>query len=177
MLILPLALSLGMDVFAVSVSCGMSPGFRKRHIFWLGLYFGTFQALMALLGIFIGSHFSAHIGLLGRLVAFALLVFIGGQMVYSALRGKREDHPVLALTHWRMTVLAVATSIDALAAGIGLAFWGINTLPACLVIGLTAALLSVLGSLFGERVADRFRTRAELVGGLVLIALGISSLF
>ena len=177
MLILLLALSLGIDAFAVSVSCGMAPGFQKKQAFWLGLYFGTFQAGMALLGVLIGDQFNAHIGLAGRVVACLLLVFIGVQMVRSALRGKEEEKPAQRLSHRRMTVLAVATSIDALAAGIGLAFWGVNILLACVVIGLTAALLSLFGGLCGERVADRFRTRAELVGGLVLIALGIRSLF
>ena len=172
-----LALSLGMDAFAVSVSCGMSPGFRRRHVFWLGLYFGGFQAGMSFLGVFIGGHFSHYIGIVGRVIAFLLLVLIGGQMVWSALRGKKETDRVCELSHRRMAVLAVATSIDALAAGISLAFWGVNILLACIVIGITAALLSLCGSLFGERVADRFRTRAELVGGLVLIALGIRSLF
>ena len=177
MTIFLLALSLGMDAFAVSVSCGMSPGFRRRHVFWLGLYFGTFQAGMTFLGVFIGGHFSHYIGVAGRIIAFLLLVLIGGQMVWSALRGKKETDCVVELSHRRMTVLAIATSIDALAAGISLAFWGVNILIACIVIGITAALLSLFGSLFGERVADRFRTRAELAGGLVLIALGIHSLF
>ena len=177
MIILLLALSLGIDAFAVSVSCGMSPGFRRKHVLWLGLYFGTFQAGMTFLGTFLGANFDAYVGTIGRFVAFFLLVFIGCKMVQSALCKKEKDCPAPALTHGRMTVLAIATSIDALAAGFGLIFWGVNILAACLVIGLVAALLSIFGSLFGERVAQRFHKRAELVGGLVLIALGIRSLF
>ena len=177
MIIVLLALSLGIDAFAVSVCSGMSPGFRRRHVFWLGLYFGGFQAGMALLGVFAGEHLSEHIGIVGPVIAFLLLAVIGGQMVWSALTGKGETECVLELSHKRMIVLAVATSIDALAAGFNLVFWGVNILLACIVIGLAAAMLSLLGSLFGERVGNRFRTRAELVGGLVLIALGIYSLF
>ena len=177
MLILLLALSLGIDAFAVSVSCGMTPGFRRKQALWLGLYFGTFQAGMTLLGVLVGGQLSPHIGMVGRILAFLLLVFIGAQMVRSALRGKKEARPVETLSHRRMTVLAIATSIDALAAGFGLAFWGVNIFLACVVIGLTAALMSLLGGLCGERVADRMQSRAELIGGLVLIALGIRSLF
>ena len=177
LIILLLALSLGMDAFAASVSCGMAPCFRRKQVLWLGLYFGSFQAGMAFLGSFIGTHFDANIGMIGRYVAFALLVFIGGKMVQSALSKKAEACEFPALSHGRMTVLAIATSIDALAAGFGLIFLGVHIFMACLVIGLVAAILSIAGGLLGERVAQRFCKRAELVGGLVLIALGIRSLF
>ena len=177
-MILLLALSLGVDAFAVSVSCGMSvPGFKRRDALWLCLYFGVFQAIMTLLGAFLGDHFGAYIGAFGRFAAFALLALIGASMVGSALRKDKKEKPVRDLSHRRMFLLAIAVSIDAFAAGISLALTAENIFLAALVIGLTAGLLSLLGSRFGEHVGNRFRKRAELVGGLTLIALGVYSLF
>jgi len=166
------------DAFAVSVSCGMSvSGFKRKDALWLCLYFGAFQAVMTLLGTFIGGHFSAYIGTLGRFAAFILLGAIGGQMIWSALRGSEGERSVPKLTHRRMVILAIAVSIDALAAGIGMTFLAVDILLAALIIGVVAALMSLLGSAFGEHVGSKFRQRAELAGGLVLIALGIWSLF
>ena len=173
-----LALSLGIDAFAVSVSCGMSvPDFRKRRLLWLAAYFGLFQAGMTLLGAFLGGQFSGLVGELSRVIAFLLLAAIGGEMIWSALRGKAEESCAPFLTHGRMLVLALATSIDAAAAGISLGLQHVGILFASFVIGLTAFFVSLCGGLFGERVGTSFQTRATLFGGLVLIALGLWSLF
>jgi len=173
-----LALSLAVDAFAVSVASSMSvPGFKKTHILWLSFYFGTFQAGMTLLGAFLGSHFSDIVGELGRWIAFALLALIGGEMVWTSLRKKEDKQAPKGLTHGRMLVLALATSVDAAAAGISLGLQHASVLFASLVIGLTAAGLSAIGCIGGERVGKGFHKRAELLGGLVLIALGIRSLF
>jgi len=177
-MIVLLALGLGVDAFAVSVCSAMSvPAFRRRDALWLSLYFGGFQAGMALLGSFVGEHLGTHIGALGRFAAFILLAVIGGNMVWAALRKKEKEQCPVALRHRRMAVLAVAVSVDALAAGISLPFFSVSIPLAILLIGVTAALLSLLGSFFGERLGSKFRERAELVGGLTLIALGIWSLF
>ncbi|MCL2367595.1 MAG: manganese efflux pump MntP family protein [Oscillospiraceae bacterium] len=176
MLIL-LALSLGIDAFAVAVSCGISvPNFRKRFILWLAFYFGLFQAGMTMVGAIPGDRFGDLFGEVGRIVAFLLLAIIGGQMVWSALRKKEREEAPRDLTHRRMLLLAVAVSIDALAAGVSLGLQHANILLASGIIGGVAFALSILGGLFGERVGPSFHRRAGLVGGLVLIALGVRSL-
>jgi len=177
MMIPLLALSLGMDAFAVSISCGMSPGFRRRSALWLGIYFGGFQALMTLLGAFLGHSFHQYVAQAGGWIAFGLLALIGGNMVWGALKGDRKPDEITALSHKRLFVLAIATSIDAFAAGVSLALLTVNLVVACTVIGGVAFVLSVSGGLFGKRVGEAFHKRAELVGGIVLIALGIRSLF
>jgi len=172
-----LALSLAVDAFAVSVASSLSaPGFRKAHIAWLAFYFGTFQMGMTLLGAFLGSHFSDLVGELGRWIAFVILAAIGGQMAWSALRGSGQE-VCHHLTHGRMLVLALATSIDALAAGVSLGLQHASIFFASIVIGLTAAGLSALGGLGGARVGQGLQTRAALLGGLTLIALGVWNLF
>lgn len=178
MMILLMALSLGVDAFAVSVSCGMTVrDFCKNRILWLAFYFGTFQAGMTLAGTLLGGYFSGFIGGMGRWIAFGLLLVIGIEMVWSALRGKEKDSAPVTLPHPRMLVLAVATSIDALAAGISLALQQINHWLAAGVIGGVAFGLSILGGLLGEKVGDRFQKSAAVAGGLVLIALGVRSLY
>jgi len=172
-----LALSLAIDAFAVSVSCGRSvPDFRKTRVLWLAVYFGVFQMGMTLLGAFLGSQFSDLVGEMGRWIAFVLLAAVGGEMLWSALRKKETACPVY-LTHPRMLALAVATSIDAAAAGVSLGLQHAGILLASAVIGLTAFALSVVGGLFGERVGTRFHKYAEIFGGLVLVGLGVWSLF
>jgi len=177
MMIPLLALSLGVDAFAVAASCGISvPDFRKKRAFILAIYFGLFQAGMTAIGAFAGSFFSAGTDRIGHLIAFALLAFIGGRMVWDALRKNKTEQPIQSLSHMRMLALAIATSIDALAAGISLGLTTGNLILACAVIGIVAFGMTILGGLLGERVGTRFRNQATLLGGLVLIALGIRSL-
>ena len=177
-MILLLALSLAVDAFAVSVASSLSvPDVKKSNLLWLAGYFGLFQMGMTLIGAFLGEHFSGLVGELGRWIAFALLAAIGGQMVWTAMRKKEEDTPARSLTHKRMLVLAVATSIDAAAAGITPGLQHASILGASVIIGITTFALSMVGGLFGERVGTSFHKRAELIGGLVLIALGVRSLF
>jgi len=166
-----------MDAFAVSISCGMSTGFKKRYTLWLGIYFGGFQALMTLLGAFLGHSFNQYVAQAGSWIAFGLLALIGGNMVWGALKGDRNPGETVDFSHRRLFVLAVATSIDAFAAGVSLALLTVNLAVAAAVIGGVAFVLSVFGGLFGKRLGETFHKRAELVGGIVLIALGIRSLF
>lgn len=167
-----------MDAFAVAVSCGISvPGFGPRQAIRVGLWFGLFQFLMPLVGGVLGTGVSAHIWSLGHWVASGLLVLIGGRMVAGALRKStvtRESPPPMVLTSWRLCLLAVATSVDALAVGVSLAFFpGVNLLLAAGVIGCVALLLSAAGGLLGRRLGGLFQKRAELAGGLVLIGIGL----
>ena len=180
-MVLLLALSLAMDAFAVSVASSLSvPDFKKSNLLWLAGYFGVFQMGMTLIGAFLGEYFSGLVGELGRLIAFALLVAIGANMLWSALRPGREAaraRSAPGLTHQRMLVLAIATSIDAAAAGVTLGLQQASVWLDSIIIGIVAFGFSIAGGLFGGRVGARFQTRAALIGGLVLIALGIWSLF
>ena len=176
-----IAVSLALDAFAVSVSSGIAvKGFSWRQAVKMGCYFGGFQFAMP------GSSVSAYISAFDHWIAFALLAVIGGNMVRGALGGGDEEEGLTELTARRLTVLAVATSIDALAVGVSLAFAGIVLLPgesdwvnmllSAAVIGVVAFALSVAGGLLGKRLGGLFQKRAELVGGLVLIGIGIKIL-
>ena len=174
-----IAVSLALDAFAVSVSSGISvKGFSWRHGVKMGLYFGFFQFAMPLIGWFLGSSVSTYIEAMDHWVAFALLAVIGGRMVWGAMHtacGEEEAAPT-DLTARRLVVLAVATSIDALAVGVSMAFMEVNILFSAIVIGVVAFALSVAGGLLGKRLGCLFQRRAELVGGLVLIAIGVKIL-
>ena len=169
-----IALSLAMDACAVSISSGLAvKNLNIRHALLLGVYFGGFQFLMPLIGWLLGSTVSDHVTRLGPWISFVLLAAIGGKMVWEAARSDGGDScPLQDLTHSRLLVLAVATSIDAFAVGVSFAFMDVSIWAACGVIGLVAFILSALGGLVGGRLGYRFRKRAELVGGLVLVAIG-----
>lgn len=171
-----IAFSLALDAFAVSVSCGISVrGFSWRQALEMGCWFGAFQFIMPLIGWFLGSRVSVYIKAFDYLVAFLLLTLIGGRMILEAVKGE-EDAAVTALTVGRLAALAVATSIDALAVGVPMAFMEIDILSAAAVIGLVAFALSVLGGLLGRQLGVLFRRRATIAGGLVLIGIGVKML-
>ena len=177
MAVLLIAVSLALDAFAVAVSCGISvPGFGPRQGMRLGLWFGFFQFAMPLMGYLLGTGVSDYIVSVDHFVAFALLAFIGGKMVLEALgTGCGEEHMAVPaqLTARRLCLLAVATSIDALAVGVSLAFAdGVEILPAAVIIGCVAFGLSVAGGLLGRRLGCLFQRRAQMAGGVVLIAIG-----
>ena len=179
--ILLIAVSLAMDAFAVSVSCGISvPGFGVRQAARVGLWFGLFQFLMPLAGWALGTGVSGCIRAVDHWVAFALLAFIGGRMVAGALEqscGGKGGRAPSELTRRRLCLLAVATSIDALAVGVSMAFLQhVNILWAALVIGGVAFAFSLAGGLLGRRLGCLFQKRAELAGGLVLIGIGFKIL-
>lgn len=171
-----IAVSLALDAFAVSVSSGISvPGFSWRHAVKMGCWFGVFQFAMPLLGWFLGTSVSAYIEAVDHWIAFGLLVLIGGKMAVEALRkscGDGENPPVTDLSARRLAVLAVATSIDALAVGVSMAFMEIPILLAAAVIGVVAFALSLVGGMVGRRLGCLFQKRAELAGGVVLILIG-----
>lgn len=177
--ILLIAVSLALDAFAVSVSSGISvPGFGWKHAVKMGCYFGFFQFAMPLLGWLLGTGVSRYIEAVDHWIAFGLLALIGGKMVIEALKkgGGEEPCAPTELTARRLTVLAVATSIDALAVGVSMAFIDVNVIAAALVIGVVAFALSLVGGLVGKRLGGLFQKRAELVGGVVLIGIGVKIL-
>ena len=174
-----IAVSLALDAFAVSVSSGISiPGFGGRQAVKMGVWFGGFQFAMPLIGWFLGSSVSQYIEAVDHWVAFGLLALIGGRMVWGALKtgtGEEDEAPP-DLSARRLCLLAIATSIDALAVGVSMAFMKVDILVSALVIGVVAFGLSVVGGLVGKRLGALFQRRAELVGGLVLVGIGIKIL-
>lgn len=172
--ILLIALSLALDAFAVSVTSSLTvKEFKMKNALVMGLYFGGFQFVMPLIGWFWGSTVENYVTRLGPYISFVLLAAIGGRMIWEALHEEGEEPVFDMLTHSRLLLLAVATSIDALAVGVSLAFLNIPILFASAVIGLVAFLLSIAGGFIGGMLGEKFQKRAQLVGGAVLVVIGI----
>ena len=171
-----LAIGLSMDAFAVSICKGLSvQKLQPKHMLIVGLYFGGFQALMPTLGYFLGTTFSNLIDQFDHWVAFILLAIIGVNMVREAL-SKDDDETNDDFGFKTMLLLAIATSIDALAVGVTFALEGTDIALAACLIGLTTFTLSPIGLLVGHRFGLRYKSKAELVGGLVLIGIGLKIL-
>jgi manganese efflux pump family protein len=175
--ILVLAVGLSMDAVAVSLAASASNRARgTRATFRLSFHFGLFQFLMPVVGWFLGVSVAPYIESVDHWVAFGLLAFVGGRMIWTALSGVEEDlgrDPSRGMT---LVLLSVATSIDALAIGLTLAMLGGGIWFASVVIGLVTATLSFLAVLLGTRVGRAAGTRMEIVGGLALIAIGVKIL-
>lgn len=167
-----LAVGLSMDAFAVSVCKGLSlQKMEWKHGFLAGAYFGGFQAAMPLLGYLLGIRFQEAITSIDHWIAFILLGIIGANMVKEALdRGEIEPDPAFDVKS--MLLLAVATSIDALAVGVTLAFLKVQIVPAVSLIGVITFGLSFLGVKAGHVFGSRYKAKAELAGGLILICMG-----
>lgn len=177
-----IAVGLSMDAFAVAICKGLAMdkiSIRKAGI--VGLYFGSFQAGMPLIGYYLGEQFKNSITSFDHWIAFALLVFIGINMLKESRERKcvecGSDAEVNAsLGFKQMTVLAVATSIDALAAGVSFAFLEVDIAPAATFIGITTFTLSVIGVKVGNVFGVKYKSKAELAGGLMLILMGVKIL-
>ena len=172
------AVGLSADAFAVSLCRGLkSPVLDRKHALIVGLFFGGFQALMPAIGWLLGIQFEHLISEYDHWIVLALLLFIGGKMIVEALRGNGGEEACAAeLDMKELLLLAVATSIDALAVGISFAFLTVPILPAALLIGATTFSLSVLGVCIGHRFGVRYKKRAEIAGGLILCLLGVKIL-
>ena len=171
-----IAVGLSMDAFAVSVCKGLSV--RKatvKHALCVGLYFGGFQALMPLIGYLLGTQFESFINSVDHWIAFVLLSFIGGNMIREALSGEEEKLDD-SFSFRTMMTLAVATSIDALAMGVTFAFLRVDIVPAVLLIGATTFVLSAVGLKVGNVFGAKYKARAELFGGVVLVLMGLKIL-
>ena len=176
-----IGVGLSMDAFAVSICQGLSmTKIRWGHALTVGVYFGGFQALMPLIGWMLGSQFAGRIQQYDHWVAFVLLVIIGGNMIREALSDEEdeaEDAAVGAgLDHKKLFLMAVATSIDALAVGVTFAFLDTAILPAIGIIGTTTFCISVAGVAVGCWFGARYKKRAEITGGAILVLLGIKIL-
>jgi len=172
-----IALALAMDTFAVSIASGLSARrFSLRHALTLGLWFGGFQALMPFVGWAGGIQMRALITGFDHWVAFGLLSFVGGKMIHESFKIKAvEEKPPIPEARV-MFVLAVATSIDALAVGVSLAMDNVAIVFPIIVIGLVTFLMSVLGLWIGSRGLHFFENKIEVAGGLILIGIGIKIL-
>ncbi|MDD2928756.1 MAG: manganese efflux pump MntP family protein [Sideroxydans sp.] len=169
-----LAIALSMDAFAVSIGLG-SKGDTKGLGLKAGLYFGAFQALMPFIGYLGGKGVLGWVENYAHWIAFGLLALIGGKMIYESLHeGIEED--IAALTHRMMLLLAIATSIDAMAAGFSLTLLEVNAYLACAIIGVTTFAFSWIGVRIGEKSGTWLESKAEMFGGVVLILIGVKML-
>lgn len=174
-------IGLSMDAFAVAICKGL--GMRKvnyRQMLLIALFFGGFQALMPLLGWLLGRQFEQYITSVDHWIAFTLLVLIGANMLREA---RKEDDTTDAETVYdaplplgQLLLMAIATSIDALAVGISFAFLGVNIWLAIAIIGMTTFLISAAGVFIGNRFGNRYEKRATIAGGIILILLGVKIL-
>ena len=174
--LLLIAVGLAMDAFAVSVGKGLSlKSVRPQHAMSAGLWFGGFQALMPIIGYFLGHSFAGVVTSVDHWIAFALLVLIGGNMLREAIWGDDEQQDG-DFAPRKMFVMAVATSIDALAVGITMAFLDVNIWIAATVIGVITFVLSAAGVVLGCRFGNYLGSKAGILGGIILICLGIKIL-
>ncbi|MBT9780211.1 manganese efflux pump MntP [Coprococcus comes] len=171
-----IAVGLSMDAFAVSVCKGLAMPkctFKKAAI--VGLWFGGFQALMPAIGYVLGAQFQETIASIDHWIAFVLLALIGGNMIHEALDNDEEEADA-SLDVKTMFLLAVATSIDALAIGITFAFLKVNIIPAVCFIGIVTFIISFAGVKIGNVFGVRYKNKAEIVGGVILILLDLKIL-
>lgn len=177
-----IAVGLSMDAFAVAICKGLTLGrapLGKCAI--VGLWFGGFQALMPIIGYFVGTSFRSAIESFDHWIAFALLAIIGVNMIREAMGTDEEEDGCAecdkkALSARSMLPMAVATSIDALAVGVGFAFLGVDIWSSVTCIGITTFVLSAVGVKLGSRFGARYKSKAELAGGIILILIGLKIL-
>jgi len=175
--LLILAIGLSMDALSVSITIGiMTPQLRLKHAMKAGLFFGGFQALMPVLGWLAGSTVSSYIEAADHWIAFALLGFIGGKMLWDVFKGGNDDEKVDPTNTGRLLLLALATSIDALAVGVSLAFLHVNIVASALFIGVTTFSLCVAAVMLGKKLGSLFQRWATIAGGVILIGIGINIL-
>ena len=171
-----LAVGLAMDAFAVSICKGLAmkkTGIKECAI--VGLWFGGFQAAMPLIGYFLGKQFEEYIVSIDHWITFVLLGFIGGKMIYESFK-KDEDEEDKPFSIKELFVLAIATSIDALAVGITFAFLKVNIAVAVSFIGVITAGLSAIGVFIGHKFGEKYKSKAEFAGGLILVLIGLKIL-
>lgn len=175
--ILLIGIGLSMDAFAVSVTNALTlKGFCWKHAALMGLYFGVFQCLMPLLGCLLGSTVSDYISAWGPYISFFMLAAVGGKMLWESLRGD-SDEGMERLSHVKLLIMAVATSIDALAVGVSFAFMeDVRVVPACVLIGCTTFVISFAGAMLGGRIRFLSPKSAGVLGGIVLIGIGVKLL-
>lgn len=172
-----IGIGLSMDAFAVSICKGLSmQKIDKKYTLCIGLFFGGFQALMPLTGYLLGSQFSGYIERFDHWIAFVLLALIGFNMIKESREEEEEEKPYAGVNFKELLILAVATSIDALAVGVTFAFLQVNIVSAITIIGCTTFVISIAGVYVGTVFGSRYKSRAELTGGIILILIGLKIL-
>ena len=174
-----LAVALAMDAFAVAIVTGLTiKPLTGRHVFRLAFHFGLFQFLMPIIGWAAGYAVQKHIADFDHWVAFGLLGFIGGKMIWGSLRGDSQGRNSRndPTSGWQLIVLSIATSIDALAVGLSLGLIGSAIVKPALIIGVVAAGFTTIGMALGRKIGSGWGKRVEVVGGLILIAIGVKIL-
>jgi putative Mn2+ efflux pump MntP len=175
--IMLIAIGLSMDAFAVSITLGLSVKKPKIIEYFIpGIYFGFFQALMPFIGFFTGTLFAGKIQGLDHWITFVLLGFIGGKMIKDSFSAEKEKGSENPFHFIKMLLLSIATSIDALAVGVTFAFFQINIFKAIFIIGLTTFCISIGGVKAGNIFGTKYKSKAEFMGGAVLVILGIKIL-
>jgi len=179
-------IGLSMDAFAVSLAKGICLKEDEfKNSFKVALFFGGFQALMPLLGWWFGRYFESYIKSFDHWIAFILLVIIGGKMLIEAIKELRSinDSEIATecerdeFSYKKLTILAIATSIDALAVGVSFAFLSVSIIPSITIIGITTFVLSFFAVFLGKKLGEYMQSYAEIIGGIILIAIGIKILF
>ena len=179
--LLAIAIGLSMDAFAVSICKGLSLGkIRFKHMCIAGLWFGGFQALMPAIGYFLGSFFADMVTTYAHWIAFVLLAIIGGNMIKESQEKGDECGCAccgeVAMNVKEMLGLAIATSIDAMVIGVSFAFLKVDIVPAVSFIGVITFICSGLGVKLGSIFGSKYKSKAELAGGIVLILMGLKTL-
>lgn len=179
--LLMIAIGLSMDAFAVSTTNGMCvsrqykrKSFFTRALVWSAM-FGLFQGLMPMLGYFLGKTFASFISSIDHWIAFILLGFIGGKMIWEAVHPEKEECEV-NLPFSTILTQAIATSIDALAVGVSFALLEVNILSASVIIALTTLLCSLVGAYLGKAFGSLLKSKAEVFGGVILVLIGLKIL-
>ena len=175
--LLGIAVGLAMDAFAVSIAAGLAvASVTPRHVFRMSFHFGLFQFLMPVIGWLVGKQLAAYVGQYGGWVAFGLLVYVGGRMLWEAHCEKKADDQRDPTRGLMLVTLSIATSLDALAVGVSMALLGVSVWIPAVVIGIITAALSAVGITFGGRIGPRWERWAEVAGGIVLLAIGLKIL-
>ena len=175
--IILVSIGLAMDAFAVSVCKGLSMKkmeWKKAAI--IGIWFGFFQGLMPAIGYFLGNNYKYLITSIDHWIIFALLSFIGMKMIKESFCNCSEENINDCIDFKTMIILAIATSIDALAVGITFAFLETNIIISAFLIGIITCILSIIGVKIGNKFGDKYESKAELAGGIILVFIGIKIL-
>ena len=172
-----LAVGLSMDALAAAICIGLSmQRISLKKAATVGAYFGVFQAAMPFIGYLVATFFANAITAIDHWIAFALLCFLGVKMIIGSMKKEETDDEEASLSIASMLPLAIATSIDALAVGVSLAFLKVDILPAVLFIGSVTFSLSAIGVKIGNLFGMRFKSKAELTGGVILVLIGVKIL-
>ena len=173
-----ISIGLAMDAFAVSICKGIKMTSKKTwHIIVIALFFGGFQMLMPIIGWFLGSRFESYITSFDHWIAFILLLIIGGKMIFESFKKDSDDEELVTKFDVKeIFVLAIATSIDALAVGITFAFLQVNIASAVSIIGIITFVISIIGVKLGNVFGTKYEKNAEIIGGSILILMGLKIL-